>query len=55
MAEIWALEGCSVALVLKHPSFHLDGDAEFGDWVSRERNDSCGLEHSLNYDGTCYW
>ena len=27
--ELWALAGCSVVLVLKHPSFNLDGDAEF--------------------------
>ena len=27
--EIWTLEGCSVALVLKHPGFNLDGGAEF--------------------------
>ena len=42
-------------IVLKHLGFHLDGGAEFWDWMSRERNDSCGLEQSLNNDGTCYW
>ena len=45
--EIWALEGCSVVLVLKHLGFHLHGGAEFCDRISRERNDSCGLEQSL--------
>ena len=44
-----------MAIVLQHPSFHLDGGAEFWDWMSRERNDSCGLERSLNNDGTCHW
>ena len=51
-AEIWALEGYTVALVLKHPGFHLYGAAELWNWISRERSDSCGLDHSLNYDGT---
>ena len=27
--EIWALECCSVVIVLKHPGFHLDDAAEF--------------------------
>ena len=42
--EIWALEGYNVVLVLKHPGFHLDGGAEFWDWMYREITDSCGLE-----------
>ena len=45
--KIWTVECYSVALVLKHPSFHLDGSAELWDWIFRERNDSCGLEKSL--------
>ena len=43
-----------MALVLKHLGFHLDGGAEFWDWMYREITDSYGLELLLKHDGTSH-